>query len=150
MLTTKTLLQGASLILQESTVEARLRTVREKRRAIAKRLHSSGIQRAPDRTDLTVAIDLADYLVLFADKDITPKAHTYESDDMDTVNGEIVVKARGVRHYMSYPSQFVGTLPTKPPTHVWANATTDSVWAPGDPKPVIVPEVAVSPVESAA
>lgn len=134
---TQTLLQIGSIILQERALETKLRALQGKRRGLAARTGSSGMSRGTERVDLSLDIALADYLALFADKDPKPTAGSYESDHHESINGELVVTARGVKHYMTYPAQFVGTLPTKPPTHIWATASTDSAWAAGDPKPIV-------------
>jgi hypothetical protein len=127
-------MKAAALLVQERKLEVKHRAVQEQRRKLI--IGSSGLSVSnPDRHDLTFDIDLAEYLAVFAGKPAIPTPHQYES-----------VIERGVKHYMKYPPQFVGTLPTKPPTHVWAEAHTVAVWAKGDPKPL--PEAV--PIEKAA
>lgn len=133
---TDNILKSAKLILRERELEQQLQAVRSQRRAMGNYC-SSAFSGSEERKDLSVQIDLGEYLTAFPDKSIKPKAGSFESDDLQTVNGEIVTVGHGVKHYMTYPAQFVGTIPSKPPTHVWATASTDSVWAPGDPKPIV-------------
>ena len=93
-----------------------------------------------DRQDITFSIPLADYLAQFADKTPMPVFHSYIWDT--EIDG---VKVAGTREYVSYPAQYAGTVKTtKPPTHVWIEASSPIVWAKGDPKPVapIVPAIA--------
>lgn len=129
----QTILKCAKLILQERALDKRINELREERAGLRKlRCGSYGMSRGEDRADLTFEIPLPDYLTTFADKphQPTPEAFTYETSDG---SGVLV---SGTKQYFRYPPQYVGTLPTKPPTHVWANATTETVWAPGDPKPI--------------
>lgn len=131
----KQILKLAALILKERDLEQRLKEVRAQRFALG-RACSSGLGKSPDRHDLTVSIPLGEYLTLFADKNPKPSPQSYESDDRVEVDGQIKTIGHGTKQYFIYPPQFAGTLPTKPPTHVWAESSTDAVWAQGDPKPL--------------
>lgn len=126
------ILKVAALILKERALDKRINELREQRYAIRKqRCGSYGMSHGEDRQDLTFEIPLAEYLVAFADKphQPVPQSFDYETEDAGA-------KVKGVKQYFRYPPQFIGTLATKPPTHVWTEATTETAWAPGDPKPV--------------
>lgn len=140
---TKSILQMATLILKERELENRLKAIRSRREALG-RYSYSGMSTSAERDDLTLSISLGEYLTAFADKNPLPKPRSYESEDRKQVGENFQTVGLGMKTYFQYPQQFVGTLPTKPPTHIWADASTDAVWAQGDPKPLVVVETAVA------
>ena len=131
-------LKMAKSIIAVRQLEARIRVLQARLRGSAHGM-SYGISHSETRQDLEFSLPLSDYLVEFADQNPAPELRQYQHETTDDQG----VKMAGTRQYFQYPKQYVGTLPTRPPTHVWIDASTETIWAKGDPKPVAPAETPV-------
>lgn len=139
----ETILQSAKTILRVREINNQIRKLQEKVEALRKSqggIRQSGIGKSAERHDLTVQIELADYLSAFAGS--VPNPSLCEFNYETEIDG---VKVRGVKQYFYYPAVFAGTLPTEPPTHVWATAQTETVWAAKSPVPMTQAELVQNP-----
>jgi hypothetical protein len=138
------ILKYAACHMRERELEAKIKVLRDQMHALRQQRggwHSSGFSGDATANWLTIQIDLADYLKQYANGNPVPKLCHFNYNEV--IDG---IEMRGVKQYFYYPPTFAGTLATKPlPTHVYATAQTDAIWAEGSLKPVNDPEPATEP-----
>jgi hypothetical protein len=117
-----TLLQMAKALARERRLQKQIDHLRKKMAKASTRWHSWGWSESDTRADVTLDIELADYLSVFAEKNPVPMLQSFEYESH-------AEHKRGTRQYFEYPAQYIGNV--NPKLHVWAKAQTQSVWADG-------------------